>query len=226
MPVPSTLQCSTFVSSSAMTSAITSATGRSLSRVAARCSVRTYSGEISAGLAVAERRVNHSVACTSRGALAAGGRALTACCSCETAAARSAARFCAEAVAVTISVSAAPAITRRYMACGRIIHLRRLFLWWASRAQSVAVRLDAMLNVLRELARAELDNAVLGKAAANEWIFRDYRLDALATRADGNDDAAVPGYLAARHQEVAGRVVGVEKFDVRAHVRVDFGQVC
>ena len=71
---------------------------------------------------------------------------------------------------------------------------------------------DALLDVVGLLTDAEFDHAHFGQAARAERIFARDRLDLLAARADGEDDAAVSRNLAARNDKVAGRVVFLTNF--------------
>jgi tetratricopeptide (TPR) repeat protein len=87
------------------------------------------------------------------------------------------------------------------------------------------VRRDPLLDVLRALAGAELDDPGVGEAELAERIVVDDRLDVLPALADGQDDPAIPGDLSTRDEERAGRVVFLQECDVRGHVGVDFREV-
>src|SRR6185436_15117042 len=102
----------------------------------------------------------------------------------------------------------------------------------SSRATPIS-RLDALqslpaysfLDVVRALARAELDDANVHQALRVERVlFRDC-FNRLAALADGEDDPAVTRNLAAGHQEVPCRVVLAHEFHVRGHVRVDLLEI-
>jgi hypothetical protein len=81
---------------------------------------------------------------------------------------------------------------------------------------------EPRLNVVGPLAGSEFDDAKVGKTVPMKWIFLDDGFDVLPTLADGQDDPTISRYLSTRDQEVAGRVVFLQKPDVRSHVRVNF----
>ena len=83
--------------------------------------------------------------------------------------------------------------------------------------------LDAFLNIVRALARTELDDPKLREAMLVKRIILDDGFDFRPAFTDGEDDAAISRYLAARDQKIAGRIVLLQENDVRGHVRVDVG---
>src|SRR5436190_18611338 len=102
-----------------------------------------------------------------------------------------------------------------------------------SRRATPISRLDALQSrlakpirdVIRALARAKLDDANVGETFRVERVLLRDRFDGVATLADGKDDPAVARNLAARHEEVARRVVLAHELHVRAHVGVDLLEI-
>ena len=84
------------------------------------------------------------------------------------------------------------------------------------------IRVDAFLNVVRALARAELDDAEVGEAVRVERIFTDDSVDLFAALANRQDDAAVTRDFSSRDDKVPRRVILLQELHVRRHVRVDF----
>src|SRR5262249_18462803 len=64
-------------------------------------------------------------------------------------------------------------------------------------------RLDPLLNVVRALARAELDDAKVGEAVHVKRVFLDDGFDFPPALAHGEDDAAIARDLSARNEEIA-----------------------
>src|SRR5207249_4552673 len=85
----------------------------------------------------------------------------------------------------------------------------------------VLLAVDSFLNVVRALARTELDDPKIGEPVFEKRIFFDESFDEPSILADGQDDAAISRYLSTRDQEVAGGVVLLQESDVRGHVGVN-----
>ena len=94
-----------------------------------------------------------------------------------------------------------------------------------SRQSRPSVFVDSMLDVRGALTRAELDDSEFGESMPAERVFRNDGFNRLATRAHGHDDSAVARNLSAGDEEVAGRIVLVEKTNVPGHMRVDLGEI-
>src|SRR5688572_7018349 len=87
------------------------------------------------------------------------------------------------------------------------------------------VSVDPLLNVVRALAGAELDNAKIGETVDVEGILADDFFDLPSILPHRQNDSARPRNLPARDEEVACRVVLLQESHVRRHLRVDLGQV-
>src|SRR5262245_13751586 len=86
-------------------------------------------------------------------------------------------------------------------------------------------RLDPLLDVVRALARPELDDAKVSKTVLVKRIFLDDGFDFSPALAHGEDDPAHPRYLSTRDEEIPGGVILLQEPDVRGHVRVDLAEV-
>jgi len=87
------------------------------------------------------------------------------------------------------------------------------------------VPLDPLLNVVRSLAGAELDDPKVREPVFEKWIFLDDGFDLPSILADGQDDPAIARDLSTRDQKIPRSVVLLQENDVRGHVCVNFSEV-
>ena len=97
--------------------------------------------------------------------------------------------------------------------------------WFSSLATQRSGTFDAGGDVVGLLAGAELDDADVRKPVLTVRIFPDDRLDLVAALADRHDDPAVARDLPSGDDEVARRVVFLQKPDVCRHLRVNRGEI-
>src|SRR4029078_11389259 len=96
----------------------------------------------------------------------------------------------------------------------------------SGRGTSVLLLLvDPGADVVRALARAKLDDPEFREAGFHVRIVLHDRLDLGACLARCDDDAAVARYLAPGNDERPRRVMLLEERHVRAHLRIDRGEL-